>query len=343
MGTPDFAVPSLARMIAAHIVVGVFTQPDRPAGRGRRPHASPVKQLAERHAIPVFQPASLRREPEAVQALADLAADVMVGAALGLLLPPAVLAAAPGGAVNVHASLLPRWRGAAPIQHAILAGDAETGVTIMRIDAGLDTGPMLARAALPLAPDATAGGVSAALAELGADLLAEILPRWLAGDIAAEPQDDAAATLAPRLSRADGRIDWSAPADAIARRVRAFDPWPGTFTEWSGEVLKVLAVEIVAGDAAITRPGVRPREAGEVVAPGGPPTADPAAAGQPLPGRVVGTADGPVVLTGAGALRLVRVQPAGRSAMDGAAFARGRPGFVGAFLGPAAVVEAPTC
>lgn len=316
MGTPDFAVPSLARMIAAHTVVGVFTQPDRPAGRGRQPQASPVKRLAERHAIPVFQPASLRREPAAVDALRALDADVIVVAAYGLILPPAVLAAAPGGAVNVHASLLPRWRGAAPIQHAILAGDRETGVTIMLIDAGLDTGPMLSRATLPLAPDATAGRVSAALADLGADLLADTLPRWLRGDIAPQPQDDAAATLAPRLSRADGRIDWSAPADAVARRVRAFDPWPGTFTEWSGEILKVLAVTEAPTD------------------PGSP---------QPTrPGQVVGLPDGPAVATGSGLLRLMRVQPAGRPAMDGAAFARGRPGFVGACLG-ATPAEALAC
>jgi len=310
MGTPDFALPSLLRLAESQAVVAVFTQPDRPAGRGRSVQASPVKRAALAHGIPVFQPASLRRDPAVASALRGLAPDVVVVAAYGLILPPEVLTAAPGGALNVHASLLPRWRGAAPVSHAILAGDAVTGATIMLVDEGLDTGPILAQATLPLPADASAGAVTALLAELGAALLADTLPRWMRGEITPTPQDGARATKAPRLSREEGRLDWSLPAADLARRVRALDPWPGTFTQWAGGPLKVLAATPLAAPDAVA--------------------GTPAAA---VPGTVALSPEGPVVATGAGWLRLDHVQPAGRAAMTGAAFARGRPDFAGRRLG----------
>ncbi len=247
MGTPEFAVPTLSRLLLEHHLVGVCTQPDRPAGRGRRLAASPVKALATAHGVPVFQPASLRKDPAAVAELARLAPDVVVVAAYGLILPPAVLEVAPGGALNVHASLLPRWRGAAPVAHAILAGDAETGVTIMRMDAGLDTGPMLARRAGPILAQDTTGTLTGRLAEWGADLLAATLPRWMAGEITPEEQDETLATLAPRLAAADGYLDWSLAAATLARRVRAMHPWPGAFTLLDGARLKVHVVTAAAG------------------------------------------------------------------------------------------------
>jgi methionyl-tRNA formyltransferase len=309
MGTPDFAVPTLARLLAEHEVVSVFTQPDRPAGRGRRTVASPVKRLAEAHGVPVWQPASLRREPAAVGALTDLAPDVVVVAAYGLILPPAVLDAAPGGALNVHASLLPRWRGAAPIARAILAGDEETGVTIMKMDPGLDTGPMLARRAGPIAPADTTGSLTERLAEWGAALLAETLPPWLGGELEATPQDDQLATLAPRLSPDEGALDWAADAAALARRVRAMHPWPGAFTWLDGQRLKVHAATALA----------------------------PGDAGGAAPGTVVAADGAPAVVTGGGLLRLDRLQAPGGRPMSGADFARGRRDFVGARLAPAPV------
>jgi len=313
MGTSEFAVPSLARLLATQTVVGVFTQPDRPAGRGRHLQLSPVKRLAVEHDLPILQPLSLKRDPSAVAALVDLKPEVVVVAAYGLILPPSVLTAAPGGAINVHASLLPRWRGAAPVHHAILAGDVETGVTIMLIDVGLDTGPILSQRTVPLPPGATTGALTAQLAVLGADLLVETLPLWLQGEITPRPQVDADAILAPRLAREDGALDWRLPAEDLARRVRAFDPWPSTFTTWGETSLKVLAAKAL---------------------PAGPDVAADVGIGA-APGTVVFAAADPAVVTGAGLLRLDLVQLAGRRAMTGAAFVRGRPDVIGARLGPA--------
>jgi len=307
MGTPDFAVPTLDRLLATQEVVAVLTQPDRPAGRGRHVRPSAVKARAEAAGVPVLQPASLRRDPSAVDALRALAPDVLVVAAYGLLLPPEVLGLAPGGALNVHASLLPRWRGAAPVAHAILAGDAESGVTIMRLDAGLDTGPTLARREVAIGPDETTGGLTARLAVVGADLLAEVLPAWLAGELVPAPQDDAAATLAPRLSAAAGLLDWTAPAEVLARRVRAMSPRPGAYTVQDGLRLKVHGA-----------------------------TALPAAEPGGEPGLLVATPGGPAVVTGDGWLRLDRVQPAGGRPMPGSAWVRGRPEVLGGRLGLAA-------
>ena len=247
MGTPDFALPSLRQLIAAHDVVAVVTQPDRPAGRSKQLKASPVKQLAASTGIPTLQPRRIR-EPGTMQALAGLDADLFVVVAFGQILPQAVLDIPRQGTLNVHASLLPRWRGAAPIQAAIRAGDAESGVTIMLLDAGLDTGPVLSRHALALERDETGQSLHDRLALLGADLLSQTLPRYLAGDIAPQPQDEALATYAPQLKKSDGRIDWTRPAAEIERLARAFTPWPGTFTQWKGQQLKVISGRAAEGN-----------------------------------------------------------------------------------------------
>ncbi len=325
MGTPAFAVPTLDALLAAvdpggaraYDVAAVFTQPDRPAGRGRAVAASPVKQRAIEAGVPtIHQPPSLRRGPaaaDAVAALAVLAPDLVVVAAYGLLLPPSILDGPPFGALNVHASLLPRWRGAAPIQHAVLAGDAETGVTIMRMDEGLDTGPMIAKAATAIGARETAGELTERLAVLGGDLLVATLPAWFAGTAIAAPQDDGAATHAPRLTREDGRLDAAEGALRLERRVRAMHPWPGAWLELpDGTVLKVLAADVVPLPVA----DVRSSRAGDDVSPPAAPSA-------------LRTTDGwPVLPTPDGGLRLRTVQPAGKRPMDGDAFLRGRPEVV---------------
>jgi methionyl-tRNA formyltransferase len=229
-GTPEFAATILAALLdAGHGVVAVYTQPDRPAGRGRQLRASPVKALSLARAIPVAQPRGLSDEAT-LAALESWQADLMVVAAYGLLLPETVLSTPRLGCVNVHASLLPRWRGAAPIAHAILAGDQETGVSIMRMDQGLDTGPVYRRAACPMDARDTAASLHDRLATLGARTLVEVLPDLLAGTLEARNQDHSAATYAPRLSKQDGLLDWNTPAEALERRVRAFDPWPVAYT-----------------------------------------------------------------------------------------------------------------
>lgn len=305
MGTPDFAVPSLQALARDHQVVGVVTQPDRPAGRGRRLVAPPVKEAAGALGLEVIQPPTLRR-PEAVERLVAWRPDLVVVAAFGQILRPAVLAIPPHGCLNVHASLLPRYRGAAPIPAAILAGDERTGVTIMRMDEGLDTGPMLAQADWPIRPDDTTGSLTADLARLGASLLVEALPGWLEGRIAPRPQDDAQATYCRTLQKEDGLLDWALTASHLDRQVRACDPWPGAYTAWAGQRLKILRARPLPG-----RPG-----------PGG--------AG---PGRVVDLAPGTGVVTGEGVLELLQVQLAGKSAMDVHAFAQGRRDFAGSTLG----------
>ncbi len=305
MGTPDFAVPSLQALARDHQVVGVVTQPDRPAGRGRRLVAPPVKEAAGALGLEVIQPPTLRR-PEAVERLVAWRPDLVVVAAFGQILRPEVLAIPPHGCLNVHASLLPRYRGAAPIPAAILAGDERTGVTIMRMDEGLDTGPMLAQADWPIRPDDTTGSLTADLARLGASLLVEALPGWLEGRIAPRPQDDSQATYCRTLQKEDGLLDWALTASHLDRQVRACDPWPGAYTAWAGQRLKILRARPLPG-----RPG-----------PGG--------AG---PGRVVDLAPGTGVVTGEGVLELLQVQLAGKSAMDVHAFAQGRRDFAGSTLG----------
>ncbi len=300
MGTPEFALPSLRALLARHRVTGVVTMPDRPAGRGLEPRISPVKAIALEHDLPLLQPRSLRRE-EAIAALGAWPADVYVVAAFGLILPQSVLDLPPRGSLNIHASLLPRWRGAAPIQASIRAGDARSGVSLMLMDAGLDSGPVLAQRALRMAPDETTQGLHDRLATLGAELLIENLPDWLGGRLEPQPQDESRVTLAPQLRKEDGWIDWSQPALDIERQIRAFTPWPGSHTAWNGRQLKILQAEVVPGSAA--------------------------------PGRVVSLPEDLGIGTGAGLLRPRRLQLAGRKAQAGADFLRGRPAFLNATLG----------
>lgn len=250
MGTPDFAVPTLTALIedSKMNVVAVVTQPDRPAGRGNKLRQSPVKQLALQHNLPVFQPEKLRGKAVMAE-LRGYAPDFHVVAAYGQILRQAVLDLPTYGSVNVHASLLPRWRGAAPIQAAILAGDTETGITIMQMDAGLDTGPMLSKASVPIEADDTGQSLHDKLAVLGGPLLISTLHGIVDRTVQAVAQDDDAATYAPRIQKDDGRLDWTRPAAHIDRWVRAFYPWPGTFTEWDGQILKIIQGAIVTGKA----------------------------------------------------------------------------------------------
>jgi methionyl-tRNA formyltransferase len=249
-GTPDFSVPPLRALLATgHAVVAAYTQPDRPAGRGRKLSASPVKQLALEHGVPVLQPVNFKAAAD-VDALEALHADLMVVVAYGLLLPQRVLDAPRLGCVNIHASLLPRWRGAAPIQRAILAGDAETGITIMQMEAGLDTGPMLHVRSLAIAPDETGGSLHDRLSVLGAEALLEILPRIADGTAEPRRQDDALATYARKLLKDEARVDWSRPAVEIERQVRAFNPWPIAETRHAGEPLRIWQARAMPGAGA---------------------------------------------------------------------------------------------
>ncbi|MBI1209787.1 MAG: methionyl-tRNA formyltransferase [Azospirillum sp.] len=294
MGTPDFAVPTLeALMAAGHRIACVYCQPPRPAGRGHRLQKSPVQRTAEARGLPVRTPRSLRGA-EAQAEFAALRLDAAVVAAYGLILPGPILAAPRLGCFNVHASLLPRWRGAAPIHRAILAGDSETGITIMQMDEGLDTGPMLLREAVPIEPGATATVLHDRLAALGARLMPAALEAVDDGSLAATAQPCEGVTYAAKLDRELGRLDWALSAVELERRARALTPWPGVWFECRGERIKLLATALSE-------------------APGG---AAPAAPGLLL-------ADDLTVACGEGALRLARVQRAGRAAVDGAAFLRG--------------------
>lgn len=295
MGSPDFAVPTLEKLVeAGHQVVGVYCQPDKPVGRKQQLTPPAVKVAAERLGLPVFQPARLR-DPDTIQQIRDLAPEVMVVAAYGKILPKAVLDIPPKGCLNVHASLLPKYRGAAPIQWAIAQGETETGATIMLMDEGLDTGPMLARSVVQIDSMETGESLFQKLAPRGAQLLIETLPKWLNGDITPVPQPESEATLAPILSRADALVDWEQSAEAIARKARAFTPWPGAYTLFRDKTLKLLEVAAV---------------------PGG---------GQWPPGTVAHVArDSFDVATRLGLLRIFRVQLAGAQAMAAGDFARGQ-------------------
>ena len=306
MGTPEFALPTLQGLIDSYPVVGVVTQPDRPAGRGRSLQPPPVKQAALAHGLAVYQPKSLRTR-EALQRLQEWAPDVIVTAATGHILTKAVLALPTCGTLNVHASLLPRWRGAAPIQAAILAGDRETGVTIMCTDEGLDTGPILSQKAIPIAPRETAASLHDKLAQLGAELLLEKMPRWLVGELEPRPQPEGDVTVAPRIHKKDGEIDWARSAQEIDRQVRAYTPWPGAYTFWKKRRLQVIAAFPLTDEILSD-------------------TTDP-------PGTVIAIGELPAVVTGRGLLRLDQVKLSGKQAMSGAAFIRGRADFVGSQLG----------
>ena len=251
-GTPEFALPALAALRAHHQVVGVLTQPDRPSGRGRRLSASAVKNAALSAHLPLAQPPTLS-DAAALAVLEGWQPDVLVVVAYGLLLPRAVLALPRYGCINIHASLLPRWRGAAPVQRAILAGDRDTGVSIMQMDAGLDTGPVLLERRIAIRPDQTGGSLHDALAALGAEALLEALDGLAAGTLRARPQPQQGATYAQKISKAEARIDWTRSADEIERQIRAFNPSPVAETRLEGEQLRVLAARAVPADAADQR------------------------------------------------------------------------------------------
>ena len=291
MGTPDFAATILAALIAAgHRIAAVYTQPPRPAGRGHRLQPSPVQQLAERHGLPVRCPASLRI-PEAQAEFAAIGADAAIVAAYGLILPEPILAAPRLGCLNVHASLLPRWRGAAPIQRAILAGDPETGVTIMQMDEGLDTGPILLQEAIPIGSKTTAGELTEQLAGLGGRLMIEALEGVAGGRLTARPQPAEGVAYAGKLRREEAQLDWCQPAAQLERQVRAFDPWPGAFFFAREERIRVLSAE--------TEPQTTDAPLGAV-----------------LDERLS-------IACGEGVLRPLRLQRPGRAALDVADFLRG--------------------
>jgi methionyl-tRNA formyltransferase len=309
MGTPDFAVPSLERLCdAGCTVVAVYTQPDRPAGRGRKDQLSPVKEAAHRLGLKVVQPESLKREAAQTE-LAAFCPDVIVVAAFGQILPRAVLDLAPGGCLNLHASLLPRYRGAAPIAAAVLAGDTLTGITVIEMAEKLDSGPILSQAAISIASYDTTGSLAVKLGQIAATLIVEVLPRWRRGEILPRPQEAAKATYFPSLSKEAGLINWSRPAAVIEREVRAYQPWPGSFTLWQGRQLKIL----------------------EAVASPGQPGEPPGTVSLPLPGTVAQAAFR--LATGEGWLGVNRVQLEGRRAMTAAEFLAGQRDFAGARLG----------
>jgi methionyl-tRNA formyltransferase len=297
MGSPEFALPSLRRLAQSLPVVGVVTQPDRPAGRGQALTPPPVKVLAEELGIAVIQPRRLR-EPEAMQQLADWKPELIVVTAFGQILRPEVLDLPRYGCINVHASLLPRWRGAAPIQAAILHGDETSGVTIMRMDAGIDTGPILSQKSTPILPDDTSLSLGERLAELGAELLAQTLVGYLNGEIKPVPQEEASdqpPTYAPMLKKENGLLDFMQPAAVLERGVRAFTPWPGAFTFWQGLALKIIKAH--AASTANTPEGT--------------------------PGEPVVFQGLPAMTTSQGLLIFDELQPAGKKPMAGEVFLRG--------------------
>jgi len=310
-GTPEFAVPTLRALAdSPHALVGVLTQPDRPAGRGRELAGSPVKRLAQELHLPLSQPATLQA-PAARALLASWGADALVVVAYGLILPPAVLVLPRLGCLNVHASLLPRWRGAAPVQRAILAGDAATGITIMQMDAGLDTGPLLAQEPMPIDPQASSQQLLARLAQLGAALLLTTLEQAQAGLLLPRPQPDQGVTYAAKISKAEARIDWGGSAEQIARQVRAFNPRPVAETRWLGQQLRVWEAHTV-GEAGGAGGAGGAGEAGAEVA-----------AAQP--GDILGLAHEQLMIQcGQGRIALMKLQLAGRRIVTAREFASGR-------------------
>lgn len=297
MGTPAFAVPTLEALLqAGYPVVGVVCQPDKPAGRGQKLTPPPVKDLATASGIPVYQPERVRQNPEFLETLRALAPDLVVVVAYGKILPAEILDLPRFGCLNVHASLLPAYRGAAPIQWAVIQGETMTGVTLMKMDLGMDTGDMLAKAELPIAPDDTALTLAPKLASLGAELAVERIPDWVAGRLAPEPQVHAHASMAPMLSKETGRLDWERPAMVLHNLVRGVQPWPGATTTLAGEPLKVVVTRVVVAEAPAGAPG-------EIVAL---------------------TPDGWVVACGEDALLLAHVQAPGKPPQQAADVARGR-------------------
>lgn len=290
MGSPDFALPTLKALAGQYDVVGVVTQPDRASGRGRELKAPPVKSLALELSIPVMQPEKLRL-PEAMEQLRAWAPDLIVVAAFGQILKKDVLELPRYGCINVHASLLPRWRGAAPINAAILHGDDKTGVTIMQMDVGLDTGPMLSQRSIPLTREDTAGSVFDRLSTLGADLLLETLPDYLSGKLTPIPQPEEGVTYAPMLKKEEGQLDFTHDVHELERRVRAFNPWPGAFMDFKGTPLKVHRALVDVGEAVV--------------------------------GQRLIVQNQPAIGARGGILILEEVQPAGKKPMSGKSFLAG--------------------
>lgn len=306
MGTPEFSVPSLAAMLRSdHSVVGVVTQPDRPKGRGQELAASPIKQLALQHGIPILQPLKMK-DPAFLESLAQWKPDLIVVAAFGRILPKVILDLPPKGCINVHASLLPRYRGAGPIQWAIIRGEQETGITTMLMDEGMDTGAILLQEPVPIEPNDTAGSLSAKLAEVGGRLLIETLAQLGRGALKPKPQDHTRATMAPLLKKEDGLLDWSLPAPELARRVRGLSPWPGAHT-YLGEERWVI------WNASVH---------------------DPSPAGKP-PGTIMDASkEGLLVATGTGLLRITEFQPANSRRMSAAQYLAGHKLAADLRLGP---------
>ena len=304
MGTPQYAIPVLSALVGTHDVVGVYTRPDKPDGRGKHTVPPPVKRFALGRDLPVRQPHSLK--PAHVgEELAALAPDVIVVAAYGRFIPAGILGLPPYGFLNVHPSLLPKYRGPSPVASAILNGDAATGVTIIRLDEGMDSGPILAARETEIGPCEAADALTARLFEIGASLMDQTLPRWTRGEIEAQPQDDSQATITKLLTKEDGAIDWSQGVDRISRQVRAYHPWPGSFTRWRGRLLKVLEADTVES-----------------------------ARNTPPQGQVVSLPDGDIgVGTGHGVLALSRVQLEGRRAVTARELIQGHPDVVGSTLG----------
>lgn len=292
MGSPDFSLPSLSALAKAYQMVGVVTQPDRSSGRGRELKSPPVKKLALELTVPIMQPEKLRM-PDAVSQLQEWRPDLIIVAAFGQILKREVLELPRYGCINVHASLLPRWRGAAPVNAAILAGDEQTGVTIMQMDVGMDTGAMLASRAIRIKPEDTTGSVLLTLSTLGADLLLKTLPDYISGKLTPQPQHPEGVTYAPMLKKEDGLLDFTHPAIELERRVRAMNPWPGAWFEWNGNPLKVMRASAISGEKGS---GSGSRFIVE--------------------GR-------PAVRSSEGALILDEVQPAGKKVMAGKAFLAG--------------------
>lgn len=306
-GTPAFAATALDAMLASsYSVCAVYTQPDRPAGRGQKLQCSPVKAMALDHGLPVYQPQSLKKDEAALTQLRNHGADVMVVVAYGLILPREVLAIPHLGCINIHASLLPRWRGAAPIQRAILAGDKQTGITVIQMDEGLDTGSILAREACAISESDTGSSLHDKLAKLGGRLIVEVLDRMAVGPLQGTVQDDALACYARKLDKAETWIDWSAEAAAIERQVRAFNAWPVARSLLQDQMLLVWRAEAEIGDTS-----------------------------RAVPGAVLdASSEGVRVATGKGVLRILEVQPPGGRRMSAADFLNGRNLALGTVFGP---------
>jgi methionyl-tRNA formyltransferase len=300
MGSPEFSLLSLKTLVKGYSVVGVVTQPDRPAGRGRSMKPPPIKTLAQELDLPIIQPQKLS-DPDAVGQLRDWNPDLIVVAAYGQILKPGVLDLPQYGCVNIHASLLPRWRGAAPIQATILHGDQETGITIMVMDIGMDTGPIISQRKIPIQPDDNGGALSERLSLLGAELLLDTLTPYLEGEITPKPQDNALATYAPMLKKKDGQLDFTHPAEYLARQVRAFYPWPGSFTYWQEQVLKIHLAHVAPPDVILDF--------------------------SISPGARIIYQSLPAFRTSEGLLVLDQVQPSGKKIMSGKAFLQGARGW----------------